>query len=117
MKAIIFDSCFEAPEELINFCKELGYEINNGFNRFDIMFDNRVVEFCEKRLSPLWDERVYKGKESYKFRVGFAGAGYIRDIDTTKKWVIEYNHVDSPIIKYVYINVNKYGYVSMIKSE
>ena len=117
MKAIIFDSCFEAPEELINFCKELGYEISNRFNRFDIMFDSRIVEFCEKRLSPLWGDRVYKGKESYKFRVGFAGAGYIRDIDTTKKWVIEYNHVDSPIIKYVYINVNKYGYVSMIKSE
>ena len=117
MKAIIFDSWFEAPEELINFCKELGYEITNRINNFDIMFDNRVIEFCEKRLTPLWGERVYKGKESYKFRVGFAGAGYIRDIDTTKKWVIEYDHVDSPVIKYVDVNVNKYGNVSIINSK
>ena len=113
MKAIIFDFLFEPPEELYKFCKELGY---NGYDysyNYDLMFDGRVVEFCEKRLSSLWGERVYKGKESYKFRVGFAGAGYIRDIDTTKKWMIKYNHVDAPVICYVDIQENKYGHVSI----
>ena len=88
--------------------------IQNYSNNFDLMFDQRVVEFCKQRLSRLWNEQVYKGKESYKFRVGFAGAGYIREIDTTRKWRIKYNNVDAPIIDYVDVNVNDYGYISLI---
>lgn len=114
MKAILFDYSFEAPDELDDFCKSIGYENLNYSNNFDLMFDQRVVEFCEQRLSGLWNERVYKGRESCKFKIGFAGAGYIRDIDTTKKWRIKYNNVDSPIIKYVDIDVNDYGYVSLV---
>ena len=114
MKAILFDSYFEAPDELNNFCKSIGYENPNYSNNFDLMFDQRVVEFCKQRLSRLWNEQVYKGKESYKFRVGFAGAGYIREIDTTRKWRIKYNNVDAPIIDYIDVNVNDYGYVSLI---
>lgn len=83
-KAIIFDYCFEAPDELVDFCKSIGYSNPDFANDFDLMFDQRVVEFCEKRAEPLWSERVYKGKESYAFRCGFAGAGYIREIDTSK---------------------------------
>lgn len=113
MKAILFDYYFEAPDELNKFCKSIGYEKPN-YSNFDLMFDQRVIEFCEKRLSSLWNEKVYKGKESYKFRCGFAGAGYIRDIDTARKWRIKYNNVDAPIIDYVDIKVNNYGYVSLI---
>lgn len=113
MKAILFDYYFEAPDELNEFCKSIGYEKPN-YSNFDLMFDQRVIEFCEKRLSSLWNEKVYKGKESYKFRCGFAGAGYIRDIDTARKWRIKYNNVDAPIIDYVDIKVDNYGYVSLI---
>lgn len=77
------------------------------------MFDQRVVEFCESRLSRFWDENVYKGHESYNFRCGFAGAGYIRDIDTTKKWRFKYNQVDAPIIDYIETSTNEYGYLSV----
>lgn len=114
MKAILFDYYFEAPDELNDFCKNIGYDNPNYSNNFDLMFDQRVIEFCEQRLSRLWNEQVYKGKESYKFRVGFAGAGYIREIDTTRKWRIKYNNVDAPIIDYVDVNVNDYGRVSLI---
>ena len=116
MKAILFDSYFEAPDELNNFCKSIGYENPKYSTNFDLMFDQRVVEFCEQRLSRLWNEQVYKGKESYKFRVGFAGAGDIRDIDITKKWRIRYINVDTPIVYYVDVNVNDYGYVSLISN-
>ena len=114
MKAIILGYYFEAPDELNDFCKSIGYDNPNYSNNFDLMFDQRVVEFCKQRLSMLWNEQVYKGKESYKFRVGFAGAGYIREIDTTRKWRIKYNNVDAPIIDYVDVNVNDYGHISLI---
>ena len=117
MKAILFSNWFEAPDELNNFCKSIGYENPKYSTDFDLMFDPRVIEFCEQRLSKLWNERVYKGKESYKFRVGFAGAGYICDIDTTRKWRLQYNHVDAPLIDYVDIKVNDYGRVSIISKE
>lgn len=117
MKAILFDYCFEAPDELDEFCKSIGYNNPNYFNNYDLMFDSRVVEFCEQRLSKLWNENVYKGRESYKFRCGFAGAGYIRDIDTTRKWRLKYNNVDAPIVNYVDICVNDYGYVSVVSQK
>lgn len=113
MKAVIFTAYFEAPDELIDFCESIGYNIHDYSRHFELMFDSRVVDFCEQRLSNLWNEKVYKGKESYKFRCGFAGAAYIRDIDTTKKWRIKYNNVDAPVIQYVDVNVNDYGYVSI----
>lgn len=114
MKAILFSNCFEAPDELDEFCRSIGYKNPDYSNGFDLMFDQRVVEFCEKRLSSLWNEKVYKDKESYKFKIGFAGAGYIREIDTTRKWRLQYNRVDAPFIDYIDINVNDYGYVSLV---
>lgn len=117
MKAILFSYWFEAPDELNKFCKSIGYKNPDYSNNYDLMFDSRVVEFCEQRLSGLWNEKVYKGRDSHKFRIGFAGAGYIRDIDTTRKWRIKYSNVDAPIIDYVDINVNDYGYVSVVSTK
>ena len=113
MEAILFSSWFEPQKEWIDFCKSIGYENLDFQKNYDLMFDSRVIEFCKQRLSRLWDEKVYKGKGSIKFRIGFAGAGYIRDIDVTKKWRLKYNNVDAPIVDYIDINVNKYGYVSI----
>lgn len=113
-KAILFDYCFEAPEELIVFCRSIGYDKPNFANDFDLMFDERVISFCEERLSPLWSEKVYKGRESYNFRCGFAGAGYIREIDTSRTWNLRYNKVDAPIINYVNVSTNKYGYLTVL---
>ena len=110
MKAILFPYWFEAPDELNEFCKSIGYE-NPDYSDFEIMFDPRVVAFCEERLTPLWDEKVYKGRETIKCRVGFAGAGYIRDVDTDKHWVLKYSNVDAPIIDYINVCSNKFGYV------
>lgn len=95
--------------------KSYGYDGNPDFaNDFDLMFDQRIIEFCEKRLEPLWSEKVYKGRESYAFRCGFAGAGYIREIDTSRVWNLRHNNVDAPIINYVEVSTNKYGYLSVL---
>ena len=113
-KAVIFDRWFLAPDELNEFCKSIGYENPDYANDFELMFDQRVVEFCQQHLSRLWGEYVYKGRESCDFRCGFAGAGYIRPIDTSKTWRLSYNHVDAPIIDYVQVSTNKYGYLSVL---
>ena len=55
MKAILFPYWFEAPNELKEFCESIGYNNPTYYNNYDLMFDSRVVEFCEKRLSDLWD--------------------------------------------------------------
>lgn len=117
MKAILFPRWFEAPDELNEFCKSIGYKNPDYSNDYDLMFDSRIVEFCEQRLSPLWNENVYKGRKSLKFRVGFAGAGHIREIDITRKWRLKYNNVNFPIVEYVDINVNNYGMVSILATD
>ena len=113
-KAIIFDRWFLPPKELDEFCKSIGYESPDYANDFELMFDQRIVEFCESRLSKLWNEMVYKGREDSRLKIGFAGAGSIRNIDTSRTWRIRYNNVDSPIIDYVDIDINDYGYVMLI---
>lgn len=112
--AIIFDRWFIAPDELNEFCKSIGYENPDYPNDFDLMFDPRVVQFCQQNLTMLWGECVYRGRESCDFRCGFAGAGYIRSIDTSKVWRLSYNHVDAPVIDYVQVSTNKYGYLSVL---
>ncbi|MDO5546863.1 MAG: hypothetical protein Q4F79_00025 [Eubacteriales bacterium] len=114
VKAIIFSRWFLAPDELDEFCRSIGYEKPDFPNDFNIMFDQRVVEFCEKRLSSLWDEMVYKGRDDPRFRIGFAGAGYIRNVDTSKTWRFRYNNVDAPIIDYIDVKVNDYGYLCVV---
>lgn len=113
MEAIIFSNWFEPDDEFEQFCKSLGYQTDRISTNFDLMFDPQIVKFCKSRRSKLWGEKVYRGKESYKFKCGFAGAGYFRDIDTTKPWVIKYNHVDAPIIEYVSVDVNEYGHLKL----
>lgn len=116
MKAIIFSDWFEPNDEFKEFLCSIGYT-NLNFKNFDMMFDQRIIDFCSKRLTGLWDEKVYRGKESYKFKCGFSGAGYLRDINTTKKWIIKYNRVNAPVIEYVDVKVNKYGYLSIIEDK
>lgn len=112
--AIIFDRWFIAPDELNEFCQSIGYENPDYPNDFDLMFDPRIVQFCQQNLTRLWGEHVYRGRESCDFRCGFAGAGYIRQIDTSKTWRLSYNHVDAPVIDYVQVSTNKYGYLSVL---
>lgn len=114
MKAIIFSDWFEAPDELIEFCNSIGYDNPNFSSNFDLIFDSRIVDFCEQRLTELWDENVYIGKTSSRYKIGFAGVGYIREIDTTKKWRLKYNNMDVPTIDYVDIYVNEYGYTYLV---
>lgn len=112
--AIIFDRWFLPTDELNEFCKSIGYENPDYSNDFDLMFDQRIVQFCQGNLSSLFGEQVYKGRNTCDFKCGFAGAGHIRAIDTSKTWRLDYNRFGSIVIDYVDISTNKYGYLSVL---
>lgn len=112
--AIIFDRWFLPTDELNEFCKSIGYENPDYSNDFDLMFDQRIVQFCQENLSSLFGEQVYKGRNTCDFKCGFAGAGHIRAIDTSKTWRLAYNRADSIVIDYVDVSTNKYGYLSVL---
>ena len=115
MEAILFSPWFVPTKELKDFCDSIGYVSSKYYLNFKLMFDERVINFCKKRTSSLWGEQVYKGERTYSRRCGFAGAGYFRKIDTSKKWVIERNDVDAPIVTYIDVVTNDKGYTSLIK--
>lgn len=114
MKAVIFSSWFEAPDELLEFCASIGHVFHHSGLDYKVCFDQRVVEFCEKHAETLWDECVYKGRTNYRFRIGFAGAAYIRDIDTNRKWRIVYNSVDAPVIQYIDVITDEFGKTDIV---
>lgn len=60
--------------------------------------------------------RSFEEEKGKYLRLGnwFGGAGYIRTIDTSKTWRLSYNHVDAPVIDYVQVSTNKYGYLSVL---
>lgn len=116
MKAILFSRGFKAPDELAEIINFSYHSHSLLKQHYLIMFEPEIIEFCEQRLSPLYGEYVYKGKESSEFKCGFAGAGYIRDIDTSRKWTIESNSVGAPIITYVEVRtIQPYGYTYLRK--
>lgn len=110
MKAVIFSPWFEAPDELEELYMSFGRVFHHSGFDFKVSFDPRVVEFCESHAEDLRGEKVYKGRSNHKYRIGFAGAGYIRDIDTTRKWRIRTNGVDAPVIEYIDIVTDKSGH-------
>lgn len=113
MKAIIFDHIFEAPEELEEFCKTLGYDFPNYRYNRELMFDSRVIEFCEERLSEFGDVKVYKGKKDNKYKIGCAGIGCIYDIDTSRGWRIIQDNSGFPRPVYIDVLRDEYGYITI----
>lgn len=116
-KALIFDSWFEAPDNLIDYIVSLGYNKRNYKNNFDLMFDERVIDFVKNNLKTFRGNNRFQGKESYNFKIGFAGCVSIVEVDTTRPWIVEYGNDDGVKIKYIKIEKNEYGYVTIKKTN
>lgn len=112
----MFDYCFEAPDEFLDYIKSLGYNTKTYCRNFDLMFDERVISFVEDRLVKFHGNLIYKGKDSYKFKIGFAGHMQIGEVDTSKQWIIERDRYDMFKISYVSLISNKYGF-TILKKE
>lgn len=116
MKAVIFSPWFEAPDKLLEFYMSIGHVFHHSGIDFKVCFDPKVVEFCESHSEDLWGEKVYKGRSNYRYRIGFAGAGYIRDIDTNRKWRIGLNSVESPVIEYIDVVTDEFGQTQIFQA-
>ena len=116
MKAIVFSQYFEAPDELDNYCTELGYK-EPDYTSPDIMFDQRIIDFCQERFyKSTGSEGCYIGRPSKDFLCGYAGAGYIRYIDTSRLWHIDFNlGRGTPTIQYLNIIINDHNQVIIEK--
>ena len=112
-KVVLMSNFFEAPDEFITYIKSLGYDSYDYRKNFKLMFDERVIDFVEKRTTNIMNRKVYKGKESYKYKIGFAGLAVVKEVDTSKKWIIDYDNLDIPCIQYVDIKTNEYGFTTL----
>ncbi len=114
-KAVIFSSWFEPPMEFVEFCNSIGCSFSRVvFSDSGITFDPRIVEFCEKYAEGRAGEKVYKGRKTAQYKCGFAGGGYIREIDTAKRWRLAYNNCDAPEIEYIDVRTNEYGFTKVV---
>lgn len=112
---LLYTRYFEPQDELVEYVKSLGY---NNFYDFEVQYDERVVQFVKERMTEkLWDYFIYKGKKSYKFRIGFAGFVVVAEVDTDKDWIVQENNTGKPYIQYVKIVRNKYGKIKVEKEN
>lgn len=114
-KVLLMSNVFEAPDEFIKYIKSLGYNSYDYKKNFKLMFDEKVINFVEKRTTEFMNKKIYKGKKSYEYRIGFAGLAVVKEVDTSKEWIISYDNLDIPFIQYIDLNINEYGYVKLKK--
>ena len=56
-------------------------------------------------------EPALKGAKSYKYKIGFCGAIYVIEVDTSKPWIIKYDQTDVPYPCYLDINLDEHNRV------
>lgn len=116
-ECVIFTRNFIPDEKFKEFIETIGYgEADILVNRIDpgaINFDSQVIEYIKEHSNwHGWDKVEYsmKGAPSTMYRIGFAGAATIVEINTDLLWTVGWDDVDNPFIRY--ISCNKYNYCS-----
>ena len=115
MKVVIYTDGFVAPDELIVFAV-----VNSFDSIYDPAFvsDPRTIEFIEARLQKPFD--VYIGRQSNKYRTGFAGFAQIVEVDPNRTWILKDNYsvcIGYQEVEYVDVVVDKNGKVSIKKAK
>lgn len=109
-KEIIFTSgIFELDDKFKKFLRGIGYTYLSEEAREDA----RVIQFIKDNGTSFWGYLVYKGRESYNFKIGFAGFAYIINVDTSKQWILEYTDTDLRKVSYVKVNTSNNGMISL----
>ena len=82
-----------------------------------MQYDERVIKYVEENSSELFGFKVLKGKRTSDYKIGFAGFASIMEVDISRTWKIEYDHIDIPYIKYCRVNIDEYGELTIIKED
>lgn len=83
-ECILFSQGFKPTNEFEELIKSLGY--NFAIDYFDIMFDKKVIKFVKEHVNYLTNSgKAYKGRETLKHLIEFAGLCIPAKVDTSKK--------------------------------
>lgn len=115
-ECVIFDRHFIPPQEFKEFYESIGYlDYDVGMSE-DMSFDPRIVQYIKNHNNwHAWDKAKYAmcGAPSSQFKIGFAGAATVIEVDVDKTWTIRYSNGDVPYPSYVKIEKSKYGRIEI----
>lgn len=116
-ECVIFDTWFVPPEEFREFFEQRGYQSCDMFQLGKMNFDPEIVQYIKDHANwHAWDKAKYsmKGAPSCDFKIGFAGAATIIEVDTDRPWCVKYSNGDIPYPVYAYIRTNEYNYTNIV---
>lgn len=115
-ECVLFSKGFKPKKEFKEFLESIYESPFTIEGNSEIMFDPKVVEFVKNNQTDKFrGENVYKGESTFMMKIGFSGFCYVTKVDTDKTWILGYDIVDKPFIRYVepIFEISKYGCVTM----
>ena len=116
-KIIVYSDFFNAPKELKDLAKELGY---SSYQDENFVIDARAVAFVESKFKRY--ENIYKGESRKGELIRSGGFAQVVKVDTDRTWMLEdydfdydagitgYKHV-----RYVDVSIDSNGRVTIKK--
>lgn len=116
-KIIVYSDFFNAPEDLKDFAKQLGY---SSYQDENFVSDARAVAFVESKFKRY--ENIYKGEPRKGELIRSGGFAQVVKVDTDRTWMLEdydfdydagitgYKHV-----RYVDVSIDSNGRVTIKK--
>lgn len=116
-ECVVFDAWFVPPEEFREFFEQRGYQPCDMLQFGKMNFDPEIVQYIKDHANwHAWDKMKYsmKGAHSSDFKIGFAGAATIIEVDVDRPWGIKYSNGDVPYPIYYAIRSNEYNYTNVV---
>ena len=116
-ECVVFDHWFVPPEEFREFFEQRGYQSSDMLQNGKMNFDPEIVQYIKDHANwHSWDKAKYsmKGARSSDFKIVFAGAATIIEVDTDRPWGIKYSNGDVPFPIYYAIRTNEYNYTNVV---
>jgi len=111
-ECVIFGHFFIPPKDFKEFYESIGYSDSDIVINEDMSFDPRIVQYVKDHNNwHAWDKAKYamRGAPSSLFKIGFAGAATVIEVDVDRTWKIGYHNGDVPYPIYIEIKRSKYG--------
>ena len=115
-ECVVFDAWFVPPEEFREFFEQRGYQPCDMLQFGKMNFNPEIVQYIKDHANwHAWDKMKYsmKGARSSDFKIGFAGAATIIEVDIDRPWGIKYSNGDVPYPIYYVIRSNEYNYTNV----
>lgn len=115
-EVIIFDGCFVPTIDFADYCIKKGYRAIDFIGVSSMCFDPDIIQYVKEHSDwHAWGKAKYsmRGAKSTKFRIGFAGAATIIEVDIDRKWNIRYSNGGVPYPVYISFETNDFNYTTI----